>query len=296
MFGEAFSSVTPQRSDICGGCALPFSRGGSHDCPYCHCAMHAWCGYSIQRANGEGETKEEEGYGVRRVCNPCFALRSGNAAGAVDTRHSGQHAAITRPAARQSSSLSSLPSSDAGSMVNEGNDQEWVAGAVQDPDNAEDVMNQDGATEAEADGNEDEVETEADHRRRGLNEEARELMRHPISQSCRVNYNNQNALFLLYCYTDHRELLSEGALAVFQAVSAQQVDEAKTEKETAAAMRGAAIGLLLSDDDCPVKLNLITGESFLRYLLTLRTRDDVRLSHSSYSNKRAALFHLFSFI
>jgi hypothetical protein len=70
--------------------------------------------------------------------------------------------------------------------------------------------------------------------------------------------------------------------------SAQQL-----EKERNKARRHVA-SELLSSNVCPVKLELITGQRFLRYLLSLRkSSTNTRLSHSSYQAKRAALFHLF---
>jgi len=70
--------------------------------------------------------------------------------------------------------------------------------------------------------------------------------------------------------------------------SAQQL-----EKECKKARRRVA-SELLSSNVCPVKLELITGQHFLRYLLSLRkSSTNTRLSHSSYQTKRAALFHLF---
>ena len=47
-------------------------------------------------------------------------------------------------------------------------------------------------------------------------------------------------------------------------------------------------------DECPVKLELITGKRFLSYLLSLRNaKNNTWLSASSYQSKQSGLFHLF---
>jgi len=108
-------------------------------------------------------------------------------------------------------------------------------------------------------------------------------------------------LFLLYALKLDPELLIDEATAAFQLAdglheenneeTAQQ--KQKREKERNKARRRVA-SELLSRNDCPVKLELITGHRFLRYLLSLRnSRTNSCLSHASYQAKRAALFHLF---
>ena len=51
--------------------------------------------------------------------------------------------------------------------------------------------------------------------------------------------------------------------------------------------------LLLNGNVCPLHLHLVTGQRFLRYLLLLLNSAGKHLSASAYSNKHAALFHLF---
>jgi len=51
--------------------------------------------------------------------------------------------------------------------------------------------------------------------------------------------------------------------------------------------------VFLNGVDCPVRLDLITGQCFLLYLLSLWSSKGTRLSALAYSNKCTALFHLF---
>ena len=46
-FEEAFEDVVSTR---CGGCGNPLAHG-SHDCPFCHCLMHTWCGHSMEETH-----------------------------------------------------------------------------------------------------------------------------------------------------------------------------------------------------------------------------------------------------
>ena len=136
--------------------------------------------------------------------------------------------------------------------------------------------------------------------RDALNDSAADMMRNPISEKARNSYNYQNILFLLYCLSQDKELLSEHAITAFSIIDDLGNDEEgensqqrKTEKEKNAAKRKIARDLL-SGDIYPVKFELITGVTFLRYLLSLRkVGTDGRLSASSYQNKRSALSHLF---
>ena len=51
--------------------------------------------------------------------------------------------------------------------------------------------------------------------------------------------------------------------------------------------------MLLNGNLCPLHLHLVTGQRFLRYLLPLLNSAGKCLLASVYSNKCAALFHLF---
>ena len=67
-FEEAFEDVVSTR---CGGCGNPLAHG-SHDCPFCRCPMHAWCGHSMEETHGQVGGEAAKGHGVPRVCQPCF--------------------------------------------------------------------------------------------------------------------------------------------------------------------------------------------------------------------------------
>jgi len=67
-FEQAFEGVV---STCCGGCDNPLAHG-LHDCPFCHCPMHAWCGRSMEETHGQVGGEVVEGHGVPRVCQLCF--------------------------------------------------------------------------------------------------------------------------------------------------------------------------------------------------------------------------------
>ena len=58
-------------STCCGGCDNPLAHG-SHDCPFCHCPRHVWCGCSMEETHGQVGDEVVEGHGVPHVCQPCF--------------------------------------------------------------------------------------------------------------------------------------------------------------------------------------------------------------------------------
>jgi hypothetical protein len=53
---------------ICGGCEESISPQNEHDCHYCKCNIHAFCG---QPAFVDNEGEEIRGYGSQRICNEC---------------------------------------------------------------------------------------------------------------------------------------------------------------------------------------------------------------------------------
>ena len=123
-----------------------------------------------------------------------------------------------------------------------------------------------------------------------LDAKASELMHNPISKSCLRAYNSQNALFVLYCWMHNKEALMEDACTNVEAVHVQF--GSMTEKKKQKLLWKATL-LLLNGNLCPLHLHLVTGQRFLRYLLLLLNSAGKCLSASAYSNKCAALFHLF---
>jgi len=138
------------------------------------------------------------------------------------------------------------------------------------------------------DGIEEDVDhVEEDH----LGEEASEMMRHPISKRCWALYNNQNALFLLYCVIMHdQDLLMDNAVQDLDGVLLEFPD--LPELKQGSLQQKAAL-LLLNEVDCPVKLDQMMWQHFLQYLLSLRSSEGNRLLDSTCCNKCAELFHLF---
>jgi len=105
-------------------------------------------------------------------------------------------------------------------------------------------------------------------------------------------YNSQNALFVLYCWMHDKEVLTEDACTNLEALQVQfgSVTEEKKQK-----LLWKATLLLLNGNLCPLHLHLVTGQRLLRYLLLLLNSAGKCLLASAYSNKCAALFHLFKF-
>ena len=69
-FGEVFSEVSVVRT-TCDGCGLVLAHS-SHDCPFCHCPMHVWCGLSVEETHGHIEEEVAEGHGVPRFLSKMF--------------------------------------------------------------------------------------------------------------------------------------------------------------------------------------------------------------------------------
>jgi hypothetical protein len=145
--------------------------------------------------------------------------------------------------------------------------------------------------EDEEDNDEQVSDEDSQRQPNELDVSAAEIMRNPVSAGCLKAYTNQNILFLLYALKLDTELLTDEALTAFQLANEESAQQ--LEKESNKARRHVA-SKLLSSNVCPVKMELITGQHFLRYLLSLcKSSTNTRLSHSSYQAKRAALFHLF---
>lgn len=53
---------------ICGGCEKSISPENEHDCMYCKCNIHAFCG---EPALVDKEGEEIRGFGSQRICNKC---------------------------------------------------------------------------------------------------------------------------------------------------------------------------------------------------------------------------------
>ena len=120
------------------------------------------------------------------------------------------------------------------------------------------------------------------------------MMRNPVGDGSTKFYTNQNTLYLLHCLKHDREMLSDDAIDAFAAVGHGEEELSPHAKKQQDKERRRIARNLLSGDECPVKLELITGKRFLSYLLSLRNaKNNTRLSASSYQSKRSGLFHLF---
>ena len=94
-------------------------------------------------------------------------------------------------------------------------------------------------------------------------------MRNPVGGDCLKAYTNQNVLSLLYALKLDPELLTDEATAAFQLADGLHEEneeetawqKLKREQERNKARWRVALELL-SGDNCPVKLKLITGHRF----------------------------------
>ena len=122
-----------------------------------------------------------------------------------------------------------------------------------------------------------------------LDAKASDLICNPISKSCLRASNSQHALFVLYCWMHDKQALKEDACTNLEALQVQfgSMTEKKKQKLLPATL------LILNGNLCPLHLYLVTGQRFLRYLLLLLNSAGKHLLASVYSNKCAALFHLF---
>ena len=274
---------------------------GSHDCLYCLCPMHAWCGHSVKKTNAEEEEEEDEGHGVRRVCNRCYEARTALRALSADVAHTHTPAtSAARPAVARARTHPAVAWSRTRHVVaraharaaagNIGNEDEadgegeYIASAVHSPDEVAELLEK---TAEPGDGNNN------DDNWGELDAKGADLIKNPISNNCRNGYNNQNTLFLLYCFNHDRELLTDLALKEMDEAWNGAEGKLLTHKKRKEKLWQVSRSLLCDGDVSPVKLELITGQRFLCYLLSIRSATKTRLSNSSYGNKRAALFHLF---
>ena len=179
-------------------------------------------------------------------------------------------------------------------------DGESIADIVHSPEELDEILNEeDGHQEEDEDENGDEDdESIADGQQARMRHERDELadrmMRNPVGDGSTKFYTNQNTLYLLHCLKHDREMLSDDAIDAFAAVGHGEEELSPHAKKQQDKERRRIARNLLSGDECPVKLELITGKRFLSYLLSLRNaKNNTRLSASSYQSKRSGLFHLF---
>jgi len=145
----------------------------------------------------------------------------------------------------------------------------------------------DGGKE-EADGGEEDMD--GGQCQQDLDAVAIDKMWNPISKNCQDSYYNQNSLFLLYCWIHDWEILTDDAVQGLDDVQALYSNLSETKKQH---LQQKVTLVLLNGFDCPVELDLITGQCFLWYLLSLWSSKGTRLSALAYINKCTALFHLF---
>ena len=196
------------------------------------------------------------------------------------------YAAVLHPAAGNDDQAA-LNLNDPGE---EDDDDSFIAQRIHDDDETNAIFDR-ALCDPDPPGNDDDPEpADVGLDLAALDAEASELMRNPISKSCLKSYNSQNVLFVLYCWMHVKEALMGNGCADLDAVDIEF--GAATEKKKQKLLRQAAL-MLLNGNSCPLHLHLITGQRFLRYLLSLCNSAGRRLSASAYSNKHAALFHLF---
>ena len=115
------------------------------------------------------------------------------------------------------------------------------------------------------------------------------MIRNPICQNSIGGYNSQNVHFVLYCWRRDKPLLTDTATATIESVLQEYTGRAQKKE-----LRRAILNMLAGEGtSCPIKLELITGERFVAYLLGSKNAQGENLSNSTYGNKRAALHHLF---
>lgn len=112
-----------------------------------------------------------------------------------------------------------------------------------------------------------------------------------ISQNSKTTYTSSLVLFLTYIYRYDTHLLHNSWIKTIKTFSFGIQNEKQKEKAEKKTIKKL---LMNGDNDCPpLDFGSYSAQHFMKYLLSLQTKDGERLGLSSYNSRRSALFHLF---
>ena len=112
-----------------------------------------------------------------------------------------------------------------------------------------------------------------------------------VYQQIKKNYISNITLFIMYIYKFDRHLLHNSWSVTLESFT-KCIDD---EKKTNVAMKKTIKKLLDmgKEEAPPIDFSEYTPQHFIKYLLSLRSEKNTRLSIASYAIKRSSLFHLF---
>ena len=112
-----------------------------------------------------------------------------------------------------------------------------------------------------------------------------------VADSSLRSYNLSLVTFITYIYKFDKQLLQNSWIRAINSFTYGVQDEKKLRQKMKRTIKQL---LVKADESCPpINLQEYSAKHFIKYLISLRSAKGERLSSSSYSNKRSALFHMF---
>lgn len=135
------------------------------------------------------------------------------------------------------------------------------------------------------------LEMKKDAKNETTNDIMKELKHGCVSTNSKKNYISNIILLIIYIYKFDRYLLHNSWSATLDAFTKNIDDEKK--KDVAMKRTIKKLVDMGKEEAPPLDFAKYSPQHFIKYLLSLRSVEDRRLSLASYAMKRSSLFHLF---